>query len=57
MAENISPFAVSGAVDPGKIRVVLFSSNRLVHISLSDLIKPLTDEINDLKTRLSALEG
>ncbi|MEN5298367.1 hypothetical protein ABE530_08430 [Brucella sp. TWI559] len=57
MADTVLPFSVSGSVDPSKIRVVLFANNRFVHIALADLVKPLTDEIASLKTRIETLEG
>ncbi len=57
MAESLVLQAASGAVDPDKIRVVLYASNRLVHISLRDLIQPLNDQITALEARIYELES
>lgn len=56
-AETILVSAISGISDPGKIRVVLYANNRFVHIALSELVKPLTDEIEALKSRVQTLEN
>ncbi len=57
MAENLILQAASGVADPAKIRVVTYASNRLVHMALADLVKPLTEEIALLKTRISQMES
>ena len=57
MVDQVIVSAIGGISDPEKIRVVLYANNRFVHASLSDLVKPLTDEIAALKVRVQALEG
>ncbi|MEN5106649.1 hypothetical protein [Brucella anthropi] len=57
MSEQVLVSAIAGIKEPEKIRVVLYANNRFVHASLAELIKPLTDEINSLKTRVTALEA
>lgn len=49
--------AISGISSPESIRVVLFINDRLVHAPLPSLISHLLTRIEDLESRVDALEN
>jgi len=57
MADNLVLQAASGVSEPAKIRVVLYVGNRLVHISLRDLVQHLNDQVAALTARIEELES
>lgn len=56
MSDLFSIPAISEVSDPDKIRVVIFINGQFVHVPLSALLQPLTDQIASLEARVTALE-
>lgn len=51
-----TPQAISDIQNPSEIRVVIFINNEFVHVPLNALLKEVAQDIQDLDTRVTALE-
>lgn len=48
--------AISDIKDIENVRVILYYNSRFVHVPLSSLLKDLQSKVNELDTRVTALE-
>lgn len=48
--------AISDITSPDDIRVVIFINNELIHVPLMALLRELQNKVDDLDTRVTALE-
>ncbi|EJF92640.1 hypothetical protein [Bartonella tamiae] len=49
--------AINGIENPEKIRVFIYSSGRMAHVPLNEILKGLNDEIAKLKNKIDKLEA
>lgn len=56
MTEKFPLQAISEIADPEKIRVVIFINGEMVHVPLSALLAHIQAQVDDLDTRVTALE-
>lgn len=53
----LTPQAISGIADMRSIRVLLLANGQQVHAPLEGLLKPLTDKIAELESRIDAFQA